>query len=81
MVFREGLVEEVILKLRTQQCKEPRESIATRYNRKYEGLSQERHESEERKPVSGPGAKPVRRKVCDAHLICHDGQRGTVKSF
>lgn len=35
----------------------------------------------ERKPVSGPGAKPVRRKVCDAHLVCHDGQRGTVKSF
>lgn len=81
MVFREGLVEEVTLILRTQQCKEPRESIPSRHNRKYEGLSQERHESEERKPVSGPGAAPVRRKVYNAHLICHDGQRGTAKSF
>lgn len=36
---------------------------------------------EKRKPVSGPGAKPVRREVYDAHFICHDGQRGTVKSF
>lgn len=59
---------------------ETENSTVQRAKRKHSKKTQPRVR-EKRKPVSGPGAKPVRREVYDAHFICHDGQRGTVKSF